>query len=331
MEYRKLGQSDLESSVISMGCWGIAGGQMWGKQDEKDAIKAIRTAHDLGINLFDTAEAYGDGYSEKVLGEALADRRNEVLIASKVKDSNLDHDSLKDACEGSLKRLDTDYIDLYYIHWPNHDIPIQETARALEELKKEGKIRHYATSNFGVRDLDEILEHTNIDVNQLPYSLLWRSIEFGIQSSCIENDVSMACYSPLVHGLLTGKFENPEDVPDGRARTRHFSSERPHTRHGEEGVEEKTFRTIDAINDICREAGIKMVHASIAWVLSRKGVGTVITGARNPNQVKSNVRAAEIDISEEVLNELTDVTEDLKSQLGDNPDMWEGSGDSRYR
>lgn len=331
MKYTKLGDTDLEVSVISMGCWGISGGEMWGKQNEEDAIAAIQKAYENGINFFDTAEGYGNGYSEELLGEALDGFRKEIKIASKVKAAHLRPKDLKESCENSLQRLNTDYLDLYYIHWPNPDILISDTIKALEELKKEGKIRYYGTSNFGIRQMKGFLQHTELNINQLPYNLLWRSIEHEIKPFCREKDIGLAVYSPLLHGLLTGKFGSPDLVPEGRARTRHFSRERPETRHREEGVEEETFDTIEKIELICREFGVDMTQTSIAWPLTQSGIDTVIAGARSPEHVKENAQAGELDLPKELISKLDKATRDLKGSLGNNPDLWQDGNESRIR
>jgi myo-inositol catabolism protein IolS len=331
VKYRKLGNTELEVSVVSMGCWGISGGDMWGKQDEGEAIAAIRRAYEKGINFYDTAEAYGDGYSEELLGEALDGFRKEVKIASKVSPGNLRPKDLKKSCENSLRRLNTDYLDLYYIHWPNPDVPIFDTVKALEELKNEGKIRYYGTSNFGARQMKEFLQHSDLTVNQLPYNLLWRIIEQEIQPFCLEKDIGIAAYSPLLHGLLTGKFGCPDSVPDGRARTRHFSNARPETRHGEEGVEGETFDTIEKIKSICQEFGTDMAQTSIAWALTQSGVDTVIAGARSPEHVDANAEAGDLELPEGLITRLEKATKGLKGGLGNNPDLWQGSKEGRIR
>lgn len=329
MKYKSLGNTDLKVSTISMGCWGISGGVMWGEQDEKEAIAAIKKAHEVGISFFDTAEAYGNGYSEKLLGEALEGFRSEVKIASKVSGDNLKPSDLKISCENSLRRLNTDYLDLYYVHWPNPEIPVEDTIDALEDLKREGKIRYYGVSNFGANQLENLLQYTDPGVNQLPYSLLWRAIEYEIKPFCEKKDIGIAAYSPLLHGLLTGKFETPEEVPDGRARTRHFSSKRSKTRHGETGAEEETFRTISRIDSICREYGVDMTQVSLAWPLSQPGVDTVIVGGRSPEHVEENAKAGELELPDALFEELEEATAPLKEKLGRNPDMWQGSGNGR--
>lgn len=329
MKYRKLGQSKLKVSIVSMGCWAIIGDSIWGPQKESDAIDAIRAAQNVGINFFDTAEVYGDGYSEKLLGQTLAKKRKEVIIASKVSPNHLTPRNLRKSCEDSLRRLQTDYIDLYYIHWPNWEIPIEDTLGIMEELKKEGKVRVIGCSNFGRVDLTELLRRNRVEVSQLPYNLIWRAIEDEVQPVCEKNNIAITCYSPLAQGLLTGKYESPEEVPEGRARTRHFSSDRPLAKHAETGAEKKTFETLAKIREICRDINAPMSQVALVWLLSRPGVASVVAGARNPEQINMNVKAVELKLSSDTLEQLTSSTEDLKYELGNNVDMWRS--DSRIR
>ena len=159
------------------------------KRQEKDSVDTIRAAVDAGINMFDTAEFYNDGVAEKVLGKGLAGLRAKVLVATKAWPENLTADKLIRACEGSLKRLKTDYIDLYQIHWPNRDVPLEETFGAMEKLKQDGKIRFVGVSNFGVRDLTDALDCAEVVTDQLVYSLLFRAIEYEILDKCRETRV----------------------------------------------------------------------------------------------------------------------------------------------
>jgi len=323
MKYKKLGISDLKVSTIAMGCMAIAGGITFGSQDEKQAIDAIKTAYNCGINFFDTAEAYENGYSEELVGRGLEDCRSKVIIASKVSKEHLKPKDVKKACENSLKRLRTDYIDVYYIHWPNLEIPFAETMGAMEELKQEGKIRVIACSNFGKNDFKNLLSKGRVEANQLPYNMLFRAIEFDIVDLCIKNNVSITCYSPLAQGLLTGKFKSPDDVPEGRAGTRHFSCKRPMARHSEKGAEKETFNVINEIRKISHDLNISMPQLSLAWILNQQGITSVVAGARNPEQVNMNVKAAETELTSDVLEKLNKITETLKNKLGNNPDMWQ--------
>ncbi len=331
MRKKRLGQSELEVSVVSMGCWPLAGDATWGPQDEALSIATVHTALDAGINFFDTAESYSAGRSEEILGKALAGRRHEAIIASKVSSSHLRPDDLKAACEGSLRRLGTDYLDVYYIHWPNPHVPIADTLGAMEELKQEGKIRVAACSNFGKRDLNALLAAGRVEANQLAYNLLFRAIEYEIQSVCAEHDIGITCYSPLAQGLLTGKFRTLDEVPEGRARTRHFSSARPGTRHGEPGAEVEVRAALARIRKVCDDAGVAMSQAALAWLLSREAVASVIVSARTPEQAIENAKAGSLQLHGDVLAELTAATEELKEKLGPNADMWESEANSRIR
>lgn len=329
MQYRTLGQSDLKVSALSLGCWSMAGGGFWGEHDAENSIATIRLAHELGINFFDTAESYGDGLSEEFLARALGPRRQEVIIATKVSPRNLRAADVMKACENSLRRLDTDYIDVYYIHWPNPDIPIAETMEALETLKNDGKIRVAACSNFASRDLEKLLRHGRVEANQLPYSLLWRAIEHDITPYCQEKHVSVTCYSPLSQGLLTGAFRTGDDVPAARARTRHFSCERPFAHHGQSGVEDLLFDTLDKMRGYCDQAQVTMTQAALGWAMAQPGVGSVLAGARTPEQIRESASACDIDFPADFLTQLSLSSEPLKQELGPNPDKW-NVDNSRY-
>lgn len=322
MELRALGNTDIRVSVVAMGCWPIAGGFNWGPQDEQDSIATIRAAVENGVNFFDTAEAYGDGRSEELLGQVLADRRRDVVIASKFSSRNAAPEDLRAACERSLRRLRTDYIDLYQIHWPRHDLPFEPVMRTLEQLRQAGKIRAIGVSNFAVRDLTDWLRIGSCATDQLPYNLLWRAIEFHIQPLCVKHGIGILCYSSLLMGLLTGKFGSPDEVPPDRARTRHFSRKRPHVEHDGESHEELTFATIERIRRICKDTDEPMADVALAWLLHQPGVTCVLAGARRPEQIAENVRAARLRLSEESVRELSEATEPLKRALGTNPDMW---------
>ena len=322
MEYRNLGQTGINVSSIVMGCWAIGGGFTWGSQDEKDSVDTIRTAVDLGVNFFDTAEFYSEGYSEEVLGKGLAGLRSQVHIATKVWADNLAPDKVIQACEGSLKRMNVDYIDLYQIHWPNHDVPIEETLEAMTALKKSGKIRFIGVSNFGVQDLAEATNYADIITDQLAYSLLFRAIEFEILPACLKSNIGVLAYSPLAQGLLTGKFKTLASVDDERARMRFYSKERTETVHDEQGCEKEVEEALDRFRLICADLREPMAKVALAWVLQQPGITGVLAGARNPAQIRKNVEAADLILSEETLSLLADATEKVKSIIGANADPW---------
>jgi aryl-alcohol dehydrogenase-like predicted oxidoreductase len=323
MKYARLGTTDIEVSRVCMGCWAIVGDETWGPQREEDAFAAIDASLDAGVNFFDTAETYGDGRSEEMLGRALEPHRNDAVIATKVSSGHMRRDDVIRACEQSLRRLRTDAIDLYQLHWPSRDVPFEESAEALRTLLDQGKIRAAGISNFGPVDLDRMLDILPPVTNQIAYSLLFRAPETELLDLCRFRDVSVLCYSPLAAGLLTGKFDGPDDVPDGRARTRHFGKDRPGVRHGEDGAEAETFEALGRIKEVARGEGVPMAHLALAWLLRRPAVGVVIAGARNARQARQNAGAADLVLSDEVMAELDAATGALKDALGTNLDMWQ--------
>ena len=331
MQLRQLGNSTLMVSPIAVGFWGIVGGEYWGPQDEDDTLDAVSCALDVGINFFDTAEGYGGGYSEQMLGRALKGRRDEAIIASKVSQKNLAPNDIRAACERSLNRLGTDYIDLYQVHWPSRDIPCADTMDSLLELQRAGKIRVIGVSNFGALDMPDMLQCGRYDANQLPYSLLWRAIEFEIQAQCVAENISILPYSPLNQALLTGRYRNADEMPYSRMRTRHFRGDRRDSKHGTPGFEKETFEAVDAIRELCADINQSMVHVALAWLLHKPAVTSVLAGARNREQIESNLLAGSLSLSTETMQRLDEATADLKAKLGPDPDMW-GTGErSRYR
>jgi aryl-alcohol dehydrogenase-like predicted oxidoreductase len=325
----KLGNTDISVSQIALGCWGFAGGAMWGDQDESDSIATVIAALESGINFFENAHGYGNGYSEELLGKALVGRRHQAVIATKISVRENAEKDIVANCELSLKRLQTDYIDLLQLHWPNRQIPTEEIVQAFTRLRDAGKIRAFGVSNYGVGDMSDFLSHGDLVTNQLPYSLLFRAIEYELQPLCVREGVGILCYSTLLHGLLAGKFKSPADVPDGRGRTRHFSKNRSGTRHSEDGCELEMFAAIDQIRQISAGIGQPMALVAVAWILQQPGVASAIVGARQPEQIRQMAAASDLKLAPETLQELTEATELVKQTLGTNPDMWQS--ESRFR
>lgn len=322
MDYTKLGRSDIDVSVHALGCWPFAGGPVWGDQNDNDSISTVHAALEAGITFFDTAEGYGDGHSEVVLGKALKSHRKQAVIATKVSASNLSPEAIFEACERSLQRLDTEYIDLYQIHWPNPSVPLAESLRALESLKQEGKIRAIGVCNFGVHDLKELSAISRTETDQLPYGLLWRPIEYDIRPKCIENKIGIICYSPLSQGLLTGRYTSANQIPPGLARSRHFSKNRPMAKHGEDGCEFELFETLKRLTAIAEELDNSLANVALAWARQQSGVKSLLIGARNREELNLNLKSLEIVIQQDELQKLTNATEAIKSYLGTNADMW---------
>jgi aryl-alcohol dehydrogenase-like predicted oxidoreductase len=324
MRSRKLGSTDLNVSVVCQGTWSVATRDFfWENQSGADSVAAIQAGLDAGVNFFDTAPAYGNGESEEILGKALEAHRREVVVATKVATTDLEPDRLRQSCERSLRALRTDYIDLYQIHWPSQTLPLEPTWRTLEALRREGKIRHIGVSNCGVSYLDELRQLGRVESNQLPYSLLWRAVEFDIQPWCVAQQISLLCYSPLAQGLLTGKFLTADDVPEKRARSRLFSATRKLTRHGEPGCEEVTFAVLAEIREVARQRGISMAHLALAWLLRQPAVTSVVAGARDAAQAADNAAAAGVGLDDELNARLSRLTNNIKQIIGHNADPWE--------
>lgn len=318
-----------EVSKITLGCWALVGGMEWGDQSEQLSIDTIHAAIDQGITSLDTAPMYGKGKSESLLGKALKGRRDGVFIANKISPGVSTDSAIKESCENSLQLLQTDVIDLMQVHWPDHEVPFEETAAALIGLRDAGKIRHIGICNFSAIDTGRWLEASGpVFSNQLPYSLLSRSIEYEVVPQCLENGIGILAYSSIMQGLLSGKFKTAAEVPDGRARTRHFNSERTLTRHGGPGCEEETFTAIAAVGEIANSIGVPMSRVALAWVLQKPAISSAIVGARNPDQIVENIKAIDLVLDEETMMALEGATDSVKTFLGRNPDLW--AAESRY-
>lgn len=321
MEYRKLGKSSLEASVITFGAW-AAGGWMWGGSERKDAIDAIRASYDLGVNAIDTAPIYGQGESEEIVGEAISTLpRDKVLILTKFgmrwdlakgdfgfssKDNdgnNIDiykyagKESIILECENSLRRLQTDYIDLYQIHWPDSTTPIQETMEAVAQLIKQGKVRYAGVCNYDAKQLAEASKYVPVISNQVPYSMVKRDIEKEVVPYCIENGLSILAYSPMERGLLTGKMKLGQQFGEGdhRAGLYFFKDENI----------ERTNAFLAKIKPLADQKGLTLGQLVLLWTVAQPGITIALAGARNKEQAVQNARAAEATLTKEEVGFIT--------------------------
>ena len=324
MRYVKLGKTDMMVSELALGTWAFAGGSFWGEQDERDSAETIAAAIDYGINFLDTAEAYERGYSEQVVGKALKGKRDKVILATKVAGAHLAANEMVGACEESLKNLGTDYADLYYLHWPNMNVPFDETMEALYQLKKSGKIRAGGISNYGLKQM-EMLDETGmmdmIEAHQLPYNLFWRAIEYGMLQRSLDFNLSIVCYSTLAQGLLTGRYRSGADVPDNLKVVR-FYADLDGTKHGGKGCEEEAFAAVRELEPLCAEAGLTLPQACLAWLNKQRGVTSLLTGPRNVAELKQNIESVGITISDEMADKMTAISEKVRVKIGGNTDMW---------
>jgi len=306
MEYTQLGQTDLHVSRVAFGTWSFGG--EWGPVQVDDGKAAIREALDLGINFFDTAQAYGFGASEQMLGEALRPEinahRHEVVLATKGglrrEGGELVRDAspawLRQGLEASLRALGTDVIDLYQIHWPDPKTPFEETARAMDEFVKEGKIRYVGVSNFDACQMAGFEATRKIDTLQPPYHLLRRDIEESILPYTLHHNVGVLIYGPLAHGLLTGKFtpRSTFRADDWRSKSALFQGE-------------LLRRNLDIVGELERFAEQRefpVGQLAIAWTLANPAVDVAIVGARNPSQIQETAPAADIHLGTADLAEI---------------------------
>lgn len=321
MELRQLGSSSLEISPIVFGAWAI-GGWMWGGTDENDAIAAIHAAIDNGVNMIDTAAIYGMGLSEELVAKAVADRRDRVLIATKcgmrwddpqgrgtdpwpnnkpdgtevTVRKNSKSDSIAYECEQSLKRLGTDVIDLYQIHWPDMSTTVEESIRAMEKLLKDGKIRAVGVSNYNVEWLARAQAVTPIASVQPPYSVLRRDIEQDIVPLCQKENIGIIVYSPMERGLLTGKV-TPDRVfgeGDHRSQLPLFTPEN----------RRRVLDSLESLRPLCERHKATFAQLIINWTFRQPGITAAIVGARNAEQVEQNTGAMRFTLSDSDLSQI---------------------------
>ena len=342
MELRSCGNSVLRLSALGAGCWSFGGGEYWGEQSQKDANDIVHRAAELGISYFDTAEAYNDGRSEQSLGKAIKGlNREKLVIGTKVSPSNTYPETLVEHCEASLKRLNTDYIDLYMVHWPIHSHSIRHFTKdehvinnppkvkdafeGLKKLQEQGKILHIGVSNFGVERLKQAQNcGVQIVINELPYSLLTRAIEFEILPYCVENGVGIIGYMTLLQGLLADIYPTLDDVSVWQRRTRHFNRKTCELcRHGEDGAEEQTNQALADIRIIAKQCGLTMPQIAVKWALANKAISCALAGARNIKELEDNVRTASQPLDHRIVEKLNIATQPLLEKLGSSFDYYE--------
>jgi aryl-alcohol dehydrogenase-like predicted oxidoreductase len=310
MQFRQLGRSGLKVSVVGLGC-----NNFGGRSDEQASVRVIQAAVHCGITLFDTSDTYGGGKSEEYLGRALKGSRDDVLIATKFGNSMGDSPYMAGgsrryvhrAVEASLRRLDTDYIDLYQMHIPDPETPIEGTLSALDDLTRAGKIRYVGSSNFSgwqIADADWVAQSRGYErfiSAQNHYNLLNRDAEREVVPACERFDIGILPFFPLASGMLTGKYHRNEEPPEGtrlagspRARERYFS--------------DAGWDKVQKLTDFAEQRDLSLLQIAIGWLAAQPQISSVIAGATKPEQVEANVRAAEWVPSEEDLAEIDRIT-----------------------
>ncbi|ASU33433.1 aldo/keto reductase [Mucilaginibacter xinganensis] len=313
MKYRKIANTDLLLSEVTFGAW-AAGGWMWGGTERSEAIAAIRNSYDLGVTSIDTAPIYGQGTSEEIVGEAIKDiprqqvqiltkygmrwdlKKGDFGFSSKQNDGKAidiykyaGKESIIKECEDSLKRLGTDYIDLYQIHWPDSTTPISESMEAVGRLIDQGKVRYAGVCNYDAGQLAEASKYVNVVTDQVPYSMVKRGIEAELIPYCLENNKSILAYSPLERGLLTGKMKPGHQFADGdhRASVSFFKDENL----------KRTNNFLDLIKPIADDKGLTIGQLVILWTLQQPGITIALVGARNSEQALANAKAIDSNLT----------------------------------
>ncbi len=289
MKYSTLGNSDIKTSLLGYGAWAL-GKKGWPGVDARSARETLAQCLDLGINFFDTAPIYGFGRSEEILGETLSHVRSRVVIATKCglvwnERGTVRHDLSRDAvlrdCEQSLKRLKTDYIDLYQIHWPDKRTPIEETMGTLCDLRKQGHIRHIGVSNYSIELLQEACSHADIVSSQNLYNMLQRDAEQDLLPYCLENNIGFICYSPLAQGILGGKI--PPGFKPGRHDIRRFNS---------------LFRSstrLQASISFAQDLGKAPAATALRFLAETPGVSSILVGMTRKEHLLANIEALSIE------------------------------------
>ena len=308
---------ELKFSAIGMGTWAVGGDSVWNKSNDKDNIETIKTAIDSGISYFDTAPVYGLGHSETILGQAVAGQRDKIIIGSKCGlvwddqkrvSNNLTAESLLKEADISLQRLNTDYIDLYQLHWPDANTPLEDTAKGLQALLDSGKIRHIGLSNYGVKDALKLQEMVPIASFQGLYNMLERNAEsyHGIPLDYrVECEIFPLCdqygwaffpYSPLFQGLLTGNFEAKGnfDENDVRASNPKLKGE----------LFDIYYRKACQLKEIAGGQNCSLAQLALAWLINKKQVTSVISGALTPEEITANVASCELTLTEDLLSQI---------------------------
>jgi aryl-alcohol dehydrogenase-like predicted oxidoreductase len=321
MRYRKLGNTDLQLSEVTFGAW-AAGGWMWGGTEHGDAVEAIRASFDMGVTSIDTAPIYGQGTSEEIVGEAIKGmprdqfqiltkfgmrwnlKKGDFGFSSKDNEGNdievykyAGKESIIKECEDSLKRLGTDYIDLYQIHWPDSTTPIAETMEAVSRLIEQGKVRYAGVCNYNITQMAEAEKYISLASNQVPYSMVKRDIVTELVPYCIDHGKSILAYSPMERGLLTGKMKPGHQFAPGdhRQTLSYFKEENL----------KRTNEFLDKVKPIADEKQLTLGQLVILWTLQQPGITITLVGARNRDQAVQNAKAIDSQLSPEEVEVIT--------------------------
>jgi aryl-alcohol dehydrogenase-like predicted oxidoreductase len=325
MEYRQFGRTDLQVSTIGFGCWEMGGG--YGSIDETEIIAAINRAVDLGINCFDTAEGYGKGKSEELLARALGDRRKDVIVVTKFgigydNDRSKGRDSRPEmvyaAIERSLKWMNTDYVDVYLVHWPDRQTPFDETMRALEDIVQQGKVRYVGLSNFQLGEIKQCMAARRVDVLQYACNLFDRRMAKWIFPYAEEHGIGVMTYGSLAYGMLSGAFteETTFEENDWRGRGGSDMSLKLFL----PGIFQRNVQAVNEVKAIAEGLGKTLPQLALRWVHSQPAVSVSLVGARRASEVEENIKAIGWDLTDDVNAAIDAVF--AKYEIDTAPNKW---------
>lgn len=311
MKYIKLQKAGLNISKLGLGTNAVGGHNLYVDVNEEEGKRLIEEAILQGITFFDTADSYGFGRSEELIGEVLKEKRHEFVLATKGGIQpllngetyiNNEPSYLRNAVENSLRRLQTDYIDLYYLHFINPETSYIDSIGELIRLKEEGKIRSIGISNVNIEQLKEANQHGHIDVVQSPYNMLNRTAEEELLPYCIEEGISFIPYGPLAFGILGGKYTEDFELDKGdwRQSVNLF----------EENTYKSNFKKVEKLKGVAKENNIELPHLALAWLLNNKGIDTVIPGGKRAEQLRESVRAVDVSLNEGAMKEIELILEE---------------------
>jgi aryl-alcohol dehydrogenase-like predicted oxidoreductase len=328
MEYRQFGQTGIQISAIGIGCWEIGGG--YGSIEESEFINAVNRALDVGINCFDTAEAYGFGASERSLAKALGGRRKEAVITTKFGVGYQDAPNFRDSSrkramasiEKSLGNLNTDHVDVYLVHWPDVNTPFEETMRALDDIVQQGKARAVGVSNFRLSQIETSVQTRRIDVTQYCWNMFDRRTHKEILPYCSKHTVGVMAYGSLAYGMLTGTFseEMNFESDDWRARRGRMGNINLFQHLFGSDYFLKNLRVVEELKGMAQNYGKTLPQFALRWTLSNPVISTALVGCRNEREVNDNVGAVGWSISDADMKAIDAIF--AKHNVNPTPDLW---------
>jgi len=328
MEYRSFGKTGMQVSAIGFGCWEIGGG--YGSIEEEQFIRAVNRALDLGVNCFDTAEAYGFGASEKSLAKALGARRKDAIVVTKFGIGYKEAPNFRDSgraramvsVEKSLQNLNTDYVDVYMVHWPDVNTPLDETMRALDDIVKQGKARAVGISNFRIEQIKTSMRTRRIDVAQYCWNIFDQRMQKEIFPYCAEHGIGVMAYGSLAYGLLTGTFSENTDFgnDDWRARRGRMGAINLFQHLFGPEYFPKNLKVVEDLKSIAAKYGKTLPQLALRWTLSNPVVSTALVGCRNVDEVNDNLGALGWSISDADMKAIDDSFS--RHGVDPKPDVW---------